>query len=253
MGNWLLQILYFFYKVSILGWISFYSNIFAHFSGQPLYNDWYASFYNTLFTAFPICVIAVLDQDVSAAQALQFPQLYQSGQRGELFNKKTIFWWLLNAWYASVVIFFFPIALLWRSAFRSDGQIGARQDFGQAMFTGLVLVPNLQLFASIRFFTWIHHLAIWGSICIWYVFILVYGSLPAKWSTVAHSEFVEVMAPSISYWLFQVVVVVAALLPDFAFRSYKWVFQPADYEIVLENAASHRDRDQLQPAQIPVP
>ncbi|KAG0565462.1 hypothetical protein KC19_8G192100 [Ceratodon purpureus] len=239
-GHWCyrrisLMILYFFYKVCILGWISFYSNIVAHFSGQPLYNDWYASFYNTLFTAFPIMVVAVIDQDVSAAQAIKFPELYRAGQRGEFFNAKTISWWLLNSWYCSIIIFFFPILVLGLGAFRSDGQVAARQDFGQAMFTGLILVPNLQLFCALQYFTWIHHVAIWGSICTWYIFVIVFGSLPPKWSSVAYMEFVEVLAPAVSYWLLQFLVVVAALLPSFACRSYLWMFQPTDYELVLES------------------
>lgn len=192
-------------------------------------------------------VVAVIDQDVTAAQALKFPELYRAGQRGELFTTKTISWWLLSSWYCSIVIFFFPALVLGLSAFRSDGQVGARQDFGQAMFTGLILVPNLQLFSSIHYFTWIHHVAIWGSICTWYIFVLVYGALPYEWSTVAYKEFVEVLAPAVSFWLLQLLVVIAALLPDFASRSFMWMFQPTDYEIVLESerfgAESAEDRD----------
>jgi hypothetical protein len=43
-----LQILYFFYKVCMLGFIAFLCNCFAFFSGNPFYNDWYASCYNTI-------------------------------------------------------------------------------------------------------------------------------------------------------------------------------------------------------------
>lgn len=238
------QILYFFYKVCLLGFVSFYSNTFAHFSGQPLYLDWYASFYNTVFTCLPVCVIAVLDQDVSPLQAYRFPQLYKEGQESKLFNKKTFSWWLCNSWYSSLIIFFFPLTLLRISAFRSDGHVAARQDFGQAMFTGLVLVPNLQLFSTVKYFTWLHHLAIWGSICLWYLFVLLYGAFPPKWSTVAYKEFIEVLAPSLSYWLLQLLVVVAALLPDFAFSCYKAAFHPADYQIVCENASVSTAEDQ---------
>ncbi|XP_073384962.1 putative phospholipid-transporting ATPase 9 isoform X3 [Physcomitrium patens] len=248
-GHWCyrrvsVMIQYFFYKVSLLGWISFYSNIEAHFSGQPLFNDWYASFYNPVFTALPIMVVAVIDQDVTAAQSLKYPELYRAGQRSELFNIKTSCLWLLNSWYCSMIIFFFPVLMLGPCAFRSDGQVGAHQDFGQAMFTGIILVPNLQVFLSIQYFTWIHHIAIWGSILSWYLFILVFGSLPPKLSTVAYKEFSEVLAPAISYWLLQLLVVIASLLPDFACRSYKWIFQPTNCQIVLELARLQVAADQ---------
>ena len=218
-----------------MGWISFYSNIFAYFSGNPLYNDWYASFYNTVFTALPVVVVGIMDQDVTPAEAYANPQLYKSGQRGDLFNKKTIAWWLANSIYASLIIFFFPLLVYsGLSAFRPGGQVAAAQDFGAGFFTVLVLVPNLQLYSAVHYFTWIHHVAIWLSIVSWYLFIIVYGALPTSLSTIAYKEFLEVLAPSASYWLLQLLVIVAALLPDLAFRSLKWVYYPADYQLVVE-------------------
>lgn len=232
-----LMILYFFYKVCMIGWIAFYSNIFAYFSGNPLYNDWYASFYNTVFTAVPVVVIGILDQDVTPAEAFRNPQLYQSGQRGELFNKRSIIWWLAISLYHSAVIFFFPLVIYsGLSAFRPGGQVSSAQDFGAAMFTVLVLVPNLQIYSAFHYFTWIHHLFIWLSILSWYLFIIVYGAIPVSWSTTAYREFTEVLAPSAVYWLLQPLVVVAALLPDLMLRSAKWAYRPSDYQIVIEQS-----------------
>ncbi|XP_024362425.1 probable phospholipid-transporting ATPase 8 isoform X2 [Physcomitrium patens] len=241
-----LMILYFFYKVCIMGWISFFSNIFTYFSGNPLYNDWYASFYNTVFTALPIIVIGILDQDVTPVEAFRYPQLYQSGQRGELFNKRLIIWWLANSLYAAAVIFFFPLLIYsGLSAIRPGGQVAAAQEFGAAMFTVLVLVPNLQIYTAFHYFTWIHHVAIWASIVSWYLFIIIYGALPVGYSTIAYREFVEVLAPSATYWLLQPLVVMAALLPDLMLRSAKTAYYPPDYQIVIE----HTNRGTEHPAQ----
>lgn len=239
-GHWCyrrvsLMMLYFFYKVSMLGFIAFYCNCFAFFSGSPFYNSWYASCYNTVFTALPICIIGVLDQDVSADEAIRYPELYKSGQRGEMFNKRSVFAWLIYSLYTSAVIFFFTLAIYsGLSAFRSGGEVSSVQDFGGAMFTALVLVPNLQLYMMVQYFTWIHHLAIWASIVIWFVFLLVYGALPPLDATTAYKEFIEVLAPSPSYWLLQAIVVVACLLPEFLYRSLHWAVYPSDYQIVLE-------------------
>ncbi|KAG6547756.1 hypothetical protein Mapa_010569 [Marchantia paleacea] len=238
-GHWCyrrisLMILYFFYKVSIMGWIAFYCNIFAFFSGQPLYNDWYASFYNTVFTSLPICVVGTIDQDVSAEDCLEHPALYRAGHRKELFNRKLITSWLLNSVYASLVIFFFPLGLFWLAPYRSGGEVASMQEFGAALFTCLVLVPNIQLTTAIQYFTWIHHLAIWGSIALWYLFLLIYGALPPAYATLTYKELVEALGPSPSYWLLQLLVVVAALLPDFIYRCYKVTVRPSDYQIVLE-------------------
>lgn len=46
----------------------FWFNMYASFSGQRLYDDWYQAFYNLLFTSLPVIVVALLDQDVSKVQ-----------------------------------------------------------------------------------------------------------------------------------------------------------------------------------------
>ncbi|KAJ7560113.1 hypothetical protein O6H91_04G114100 [Diphasiastrum complanatum] len=237
-------ILYFLYKVSLMGWIAFYSNIFSFFSGLPLYNDWYASFYSTVFTALPVGVLGTLDQDVTASECLRFPQLYRAGKERELFNKEQIIYALANSLYASLVIFFFPVALYLLEAFRPGGQVASLQDFGAALFTGLVLVPNLQVLTIVQYFTWIHHLTIWGSIISWYVFLMVYGAFPPRLATVAYKEFLEALAPSASYWLLQLIVVAGALLPDFLLRSIRWYCWPYDYQLIMETSTNQDIRHQ---------
>ncbi|KAL3686628.1 hypothetical protein R1sor_009202 [Riccia sorocarpa] len=238
-GHWCyrrisIMILYFFYKVSIMGWIAFYCNIFAFFSGQPLYNDWYASFYNTVFTSLPICVVGTIDQDVSADDCVKHPELYRGGHRKELFNRKLITAWLLNSVYVSLVIFFFPLGLFYLDPFRSGGEVASLQEFGAALFTCLVLVPNIQLIAAINYFTWIHHFAMWGSVAVWYLFLLIYGALPSAYATLAYKQLMEALGPSPSYWLLQLLVVVVALLPYFVYRCFKVIVRPSDHQIVLE-------------------
>jgi phospholipid-translocating ATPase len=227
-----LQILYFFYKVSLIGWIAFCCNAFTFFSGQPLYNDWYASFYNTAFTAIPICIIGIIDQDVSAAECVKYPQLYRGGHRKEYFNMPLLLAWMANSLYTGIVIFFFPAALYWLAAFRPGGQIASVDEFGALLFTCLVIVPNVQLVVAITYFTWVHHVTIWGSIILWYVFLIIFGALPVSYSSTAHKTFLEAVAPSGSYWLMQLLVVVACLLPDFVFRAWKNAVRPSDHHIV---------------------
>ncbi|XP_024532104.1 probable phospholipid-transporting ATPase 8 [Selaginella moellendorffii] len=255
-GHWCyrrisVMIRYFLFKVCLIGWISVYSNIFTVFSGNPLYDDWYASFYSTVFTALPVGAVGTTDQDVSADDCIRYPQLYRAGQRQQYFNTKLVFLSIIHSVYASLVIFFFPVALYLVSAFRSNGQPAALQDFGAALFTGLVLVPNLQLFTYVHYFTWIHHFLIWGSILVWFLFLIVYGSLSPELSTGAFREFVEVLAPSPSYWLLQLLVVVVAIFPDVIVRSFQWLLRPADYQIVLGLAKFKSQTTTTTPAPTP--
>lgn len=56
---------YFFYKNMTYTLTQFWFNIYASYSGQRLYDDWYQAFYNLLFTSLPVIVVGLLDQDVS--------------------------------------------------------------------------------------------------------------------------------------------------------------------------------------------
>lgn len=60
------QICYFFYKNIAFGFTLFFYEIYASFSGQAAYNDWYLSLYNVFFTSLPVIALGVFDQDVSA-------------------------------------------------------------------------------------------------------------------------------------------------------------------------------------------
>ncbi|CAM6103839.1 unnamed protein product [Calypogeia fissa] len=247
-GHWCyrrisLMILYYYYKGCLIAWVAFCGNAYAFFSGQPLYNDWYASFYHTLFTSLPVCVVGILDQDVSAKECLKYPQVYKAGHRKEFFNRKLITVWLLNSVYSGVLIFFFPLALYWVASFRANGMTASLPEFGAMLFTGLVLVPNVQLLLAINYFTWIHHIAIWGSIVLWYLFLLIYGALPifgsqfGPYPTSAYKVLIESLGPSPSYWLLQLLMVCVALLPSYLVRSFKSTFYPSDYQIVSEITA----------------
>jgi magnesium-transporting ATPase (P-type) len=58
------MILYFFYKNFVFTLIQFYFAFFCLASGQTIFDDWYITCYNLVFTAFPLCVAAITDSDI---------------------------------------------------------------------------------------------------------------------------------------------------------------------------------------------
>ena len=65
------QICYFFYKNITFGFTLFLYEVYASFSGQPAYNDWFLSLYSVFFSSLPVIALGVLDQDVSARYCLK--------------------------------------------------------------------------------------------------------------------------------------------------------------------------------------
>ena len=59
------MILYFFYKNMLFTVPQLVFAFYCAFSGQSLFDDWYISFYNLLFTSLPLVVRAILEQDVN--------------------------------------------------------------------------------------------------------------------------------------------------------------------------------------------
>jgi len=235
------MISYFFYKNVLFGMSMYWYNMYALFSGQTIYNDFYMSMYNVCFVCFPIIITGFMDQDVSQQARLQYPGLYRQGQRNEYFNWYCIGLWMLNGIYQSVIIFGVP-TLYYHFTPDSNGMVWGLWSVGTTMYTCVILSVNLNLAMVLNFWTWVHHLVIWGTIAAWFVFLVGFGAADPSMSTDVHAIFVEVMAPQPSFWLVCLLTVVLALLPDLVFRAMQRVYSPQDHHIVQEVDAATRKK-----------
>ncbi|WVZ18018.1 hypothetical protein V8G54_005340 [Vigna mungo] len=236
-GHWCYRrissmICYFFYKNIAFGFTLFFYEIYASFSGQAAYNDWYLSLYNVFFTSLPVIALGVFDQDVSARLCLKFPLLYQEGVQNVLFSWKRILGWVFNGVLSATIIFFFCINAMENQAFRKEGEVADLEVLGATMYTCVVWVVNSQMALSISYFTYIQHLFIWGGIIFWYIFLIVYGTMDPTVSTTAYKVLIEACAPAPSYWLLTLLVLVASLLPYFAYSSIQMRFFPMFHQMI---------------------
>ncbi|PSR91224.1 Phospholipid-transporting ATPase 9 [Actinidia chinensis var. chinensis] len=230
-GHWCYRrissmICYFFYKNITFGLTVFLYEAHASFSAQPAYNDWFLSFYNVFFTSLPVIAMGVFDQDVSARFCLKFPLLYQEGVQNVLFSWRRILGWMFNGLCTAIIIFFLCKASLDPQAFNRNGKVAGLEIVGATMYTCVVWVVNCQMALAISYFTLIQHLFIWGGVALWYLFLLAYGAIPPRFSTTAYKVFVECLAPSPSFWLVTIFVVISALIPYFSYKSIQMRFFP---------------------------
>lgn len=162
----------------------------------------------------------------------QFPVLYQEGVQNVLFSWRRIITWMLNGFMSAILIFFFCTKAMEVQAFDKDGRTAGRDILGATMYTCVVWVVNLQMALSISYFTLIQHIFIWGSIAFWYLFLVVYGALSPSFSTNAYKVFVETLAPSPSYWLVTLFVVISTLTPYFSYTAIQMRFFPMYHEMI---------------------
>ncbi|CAL0315296.1 unnamed protein product [Lupinus luteus] len=236
-GHWCYRrissmICYFFYKNVTFGFTVFLYEVYASFSGQPAYNDWFLSLYNVFFSSLPVIALGVFDQDVSARYCLKFPMLYQEGVQNILFSWRRILSWMLNGFISAIIIFFFCTKAMEIQAFNDEGRTAGRDILGATMYTCVVWVVNLQMGLAISYFTLIQHIFLWGSVALWYLFLIVYGSMPSSFSTNAYKVFIETLAPAPSYWIVTFFVVISTLIPYFAFSAIQMQFFPMHHEMV---------------------
>lgn len=111
-------------------------------------------------------------------------------------------------------------------AFNDDGKTVGRDIFGATMYTCIVWVVNLQLALAISYFTLIQHIFIWGSIALWYLFMLAYGAITPTFSTNAYKVFIEALAPAPLFWLVTLFVAISTLIPYFAYSAIQMRFFP---------------------------
>lgn len=238
---------YFFYKNFVFGFSIFLFNAYTRFSGQSIYADWFLSLYNVIFTAGPIVLIAILDQDVKAMSRLRFPSLYKKGQVNGYFRPHTISAWMINGAIQAAVCFFSVVYCYGygKISDRGTGQVVGLFTIGTTMYTCVVFVVNIQVAVVIQYWTWIHHLFIWGELVLWFAFLSVFGELPVKYSGELRKLFVAVVAPSSSFYIITLLTTVLALLLSFTIHCFSRYFNPSDYEIVQEWEKLPKDKSEF--------
>ncbi|XP_048228563.1 probable phospholipid-transporting ATPase 4 isoform X2 [Ricinus communis] len=245
-GHWCYKriskmILYFVYKNIAFGLTIFFYELYTSFSGEVVYDGWYLVIYNLFLTSLPVISLGVVEQDVLPDVCLQFPALYKQGQENIYFSWSRIVGWILNGTIASLLIFLANLYTLSPSALREQGNVADITHFGAIMYTCIIWTVNCQIALIITHFTWIQHLFIWGSILLWYIFLLVYGALPPAHSDRGFRIIVESIGSTPLYWLLTLLVVVVSLLPYFIHIVVQRSFYPMDDHVIQEMKHCRKD------------
>ncbi|KAH8875473.1 Phospholipid-transporting ATPase IB [Schistosoma japonicum] len=167
-------ILYSFYKNVCLYLIQFWFAILSGFSGQIIFERWSIGLYNVIFTAAPPMALGLFDRSCSVNNCLKYPELYRDTQASASFNLKVFFCWILNSVYHSFLIFWIPLLAFAVDTAYSNGQTSSLLVLGNSVYTYVVVTVCLKAGLEHTAWTWLSHLAIWGSIGCWFLFLIIY-------------------------------------------------------------------------------
>ncbi|XP_072309752.1 phospholipid-transporting ATPase ID isoform X2 [Eucyclogobius newberryi] len=155
---------YFFYKNFTFTFVHFWYAFFCGFSAQTVYDEWFITIYNLVYTALPVLGLSLFDQDVNDRWSFQHPQLYVPGQMNHYFSKKIFVRCMMHSCYSSLVLFFVPWATMVDTV-RDDGKdIADYQSFALLAQTCLMMVVNFQLCLDTHYWTASNQFFVWGSL-----------------------------------------------------------------------------------------
>lgn len=159
---------YFFYKNFAFTLVHFWFGFFCGFSAQTVYDQWFITLFNIVYTSLPVLAMGIFDQDVNDHNSMDCPQLYEPGQRNLLFNKHKFFICMVHGIYTSLTLFFIPYGAFYNMVGEDGQHVADYQSFAVTMATSLVIVVSVQIALDTSYWTVINHVFIWGSIATYF-------------------------------------------------------------------------------------
>ncbi|XP_047480073.1 probable phospholipid-transporting ATPase IA isoform X2 [Penaeus chinensis] len=235
-------ILYSFYKNICLYVIELWWAAMSGWSGQVIFERWSIAMYNVLFTAAPPLVMGIFDRSCSAETRMKYPELYRESQSGSHFNWKVFVWWVWLALVHSVMVFVLPYLAMTQDVAWGHGLAGGYLMVGNMVYSYVVVTVCLKAGLETDAWTWVTHLAIWGSIASWFIFLLVYSNF---WPVLPMAPdmcgiYLQVYSSPV-FWFGLIMIPLACLLPDVCVKTIRNSVFKSLTEQVRESEISNKD------------
>ena len=144
------MIIYFFYKNFIFTIPQFYFAIDSCFSGQSIFDEYFVTLYNLIFTNFPVLIKAILEKDIciSSIKSLfvknlvidHLPYTFYIGRESMIFGYKMFFRSVLNSLIQSIIIYYFITKALELQIMDIQGNVNDLWSISLIQFTTIIFV-----------------------------------------------------------------------------------------------------------------
>ncbi|KAG8553472.1 hypothetical protein GDO81_003425 [Engystomops pustulosus] len=206
---------YFFYKNLCFILPQFLYQFFCGFSQQPLYDAAYLTMYNICFTSLPILAYSLLEQHISIETLIANPKLYMRISDNAMLQWLPFLYWTALGAFEGLVFFFGVYFLFQNPSLEGNGQVFGNWSFGTIVFTTLVFTVTLKLALDTRYWTWMNHLVIWGSLAFYVIFSIFWGGIIWPFLRQQRMYFVfSHMLTSVSVWLAIILLIFISLYPE---------------------------------------
>ncbi|KAM8744213.1 phospholipid-transporting ATPase ID [Acanthopagrus schlegelii] len=240
---------YFFYKNFTFTFVHFWYAFFCGFSAQTVYDEWFITVYNLVYTALPVLGMSIFDQDVNDRWSFQYPQLYAPGQLNMYFSKKAFVRCMMHSCYSSLILFFIPWAAIYDTV-RDDGKdIADYQSFALLAQTCLLFVVSIQLCLDTHYWTAVNQFFIWGSLAAYFAITFTMYSNGMFFIFTGAFPFIGTARNSLNQpnvWLTIFLTSLLCILPVVAFRFIVILLRPT-----INDKVRYKMRKEALPASAP--
>ncbi|CAG9311668.1 unnamed protein product [Blepharisma stoltei] len=266
------MIMYFFYKNLVFTIPQFFFAFYCAYSGQTVYDDWYITFYNMVFTALPLIVKALLEIDIiiprrNEVQSIAsmnstednplrsthhnkirdlVPKCYNTGRLNEIFTPYNFSIWIGNGLFHSFIVYFIPFYAAEYGMLTEDGLNHDLWSFSITSFSCVILIVNLKLSLHTRHWTVYSVFSICIlSLLLYFGFILVYDSLTELPDYLSIFQIIE--SPYFYLSIFTTLSLVASI--DGGIHFFRRIFHPSKPEILMNYALKAKNLSSVIPAE----
>ncbi|KAI9143285.1 hypothetical protein BKA69DRAFT_1063329 [Paraphysoderma sedebokerense] len=238
------MILTFFYKNVVWVFALFWYQFYCGFSSSILFEYSYVNYYNLFFTVIPNLFLGIFDQDLPAQYSFRYPQLYQVGPSQKLYNTRRFFLYLLDAFYQSIICFFFGY-FIYVDSNSSDINTSDLYEVGTAIATYVIVLVNVFMVLKNRNWSWLVMICFAFNFSLFFLYIWAY-SLYSVNSPIYGLNVALLQNPL--FWLSLPIATAIGIAPSLLARYWKKWVKPSDIEIVRERYKLGLDEEIFRPA-----
>jgi phospholipid-translocating ATPase len=238
----------------------FFFAFISAFSGQSVFDDWYITLYNLVFTCFPLLIRGIFDQDIyfkyqvpqknneilikeSSKVKDEYSNLYFMSQNNLLFTKLRFSLFLIEGLLNGLFIFLIHYFTMNEIILNSSGYNGDFWIFSISMFTSIVFIANMKLAIITQNWTILNWIALLGtSLATYFIYIWISDNLPID---IADTAVILFISPSFYLCLF------ICVLPFFSFQLFYYSFiSPRPALINILRNLLEKDKNQKETGEI---
>ena len=177
----------------------------------PIYNGYLMLGYSTVYTMFPVFCI-IFDEDIDETKAKEFPQLYQSLQKGRELNYKTFLIWVWKSIYQGAVIMFLAFTIF------DDSFV----EIVTITFTSLIVTELFNVYSTL---TRLNKIVLISQVLTLVIYVC---------SIMFFREYIDVSVIDFSFCLKVLVVVLASWGPMHIAKLLRVKYDPTENEKIMK-------------------